>query len=585
MPEEVLLSPGVLAIENDQSFVTQQPVQAGAAIIGPTVKGPVGIPTLVTTYSDYRNIFGELFTSGSQNYSYFTSISAYNYFNNGGASLLVTRVVSGSSNWAPATSSFISASSHAVGSPYNTSPFILETISEGRIMNSTSTQNLDGTLPSGSSDNLRWQIVSPDTASGTFSLLIRRGDDSTINPTILETWGPLSLDPYSSNYIEKRIGNQIETIAQDGSDYYLQLTGSYINNSAYVRVKQVNQSTPNYLDNSGNPKPQFTGSIPIAVSGTFGAAVGSNTPSGVGYYYENINDNLAGNLSQGIPATEYEVPIYLLSNKDAYKFNFITAPGVIYDFTTNNYDDIVNRLIEMCSNNGNSMAVIDTMGYNQQVSLVVGSVALLNTSYAATYWPWVKTIDPGTAQQVWVPASTMIPGVYAFNDSVAKPWYAPAGVNRGVMANVISAERYLTQNNRDTLYRANINPIATLSSGVTVFGQKTLQKKASALDRVNVRRLLIELKNYITQISDTLVFEQNTAATRNTFLQQVNPYLSSVQQQQGLYDYQVIMDETNNTPEVIDNNQLVGEIYLQPTKTAEFIYLTFNVLPTGVSFE
>jgi len=585
MPEEVLLSPGVLAIENDQSFVTQQPVQAGAAIIGPTVKGPVGIPTLVTTYSDYRNIFGELFTSGSQNYSYFTSISAYNYFNNGGASLLVTRVVSGSSNWAPATSSFISASSHAVGSPYNTSPFILETISEGRIMNSTSTQNLDGTLPSGSSDNLRWQIVSPDTASGTFSLLIRRGDDSTINPTILETWGPLSLDPYSSNYIEKRIGNQIETIAQDGSDYYLQLTGSYINNSAYVRVKQVNQPTPNYLDNSGNPKPQFTGSIPIAVSGTFGAAVGSNTPSGVGYYYENINDNLAGNLSQGIPATEYEVPIYLLSNKDAYKFNFITAPGVIYDFTTNNYDDIVNRLIEMCSNNGNSMAVIDTMGYNQQVSLVVGSVALLNTSYAATYWPWVKTIDPGTAQQVWVPASTMIPGVYAFNDSVAKPWYAPAGVNRGVMANVISAERYLTQNNRDTLYRANINPIATLSSGVTVFGQKTLQKKASALDRVNVRRLLIELKNYITQISDTLVFEQNTAATRNTFLQQVNPYLSSVQQQQGLYDYQVIMDETNNTPEVIDNNQLVGEIYLQPTKTAEFIYLTFNVLPTGVSFE
>jgi phage tail sheath protein FI len=322
----------------------------------------------------------------------------------------------------------------------------------------------------------------------------------------------------------------------------------------------------------------------ICSAGT-SAAVGSNTPSGVGYYYENINDNLAGNLSQGIPATEYEVPIYLLSNKDAYKFNFITAPGVIYDFTTNNYDDIVNRLIEMCSNNGNSMAVIDTMGYNQQVSLVVGSVALLNTSYAATYWPWVKTIDPGTAQQVWVPASTMIPGVYAFNDSVAKPWYAPAGVNRGVMANVISAERYLTQNNRDTLYRANINPIATLSSGVTVFGQKTLQKKASALDRVNVRRLLIELKNYITQISDTLVFEQNTAATRNTFLQQVNPYLSSVQQQQGLYDYQVIMDETNNTPEVIDNNQLVGEIYLQPTKTAEFIYLTFNVLPTGVSFE
>ena len=111
-----------------------------------------------------------------------------------------------------------------------------------------------------------------------------------------------------------------------------------------------------------------------------------------------------------------------------------------------------------------------------------------------------------------------------------------------------------------------------------------MQKKASALDRVNVRRLLIALKNYISQIADNLVFEANTIATRNNFLAQVNPYLESVQQRQGLYAFKVVMDESNNTPDVIDRNQLIGQIYLQPTKTAEFIYLDFNILPTGATF-
>lgn len=231
------------------------------------------------------------------------------------------------------------------------------------------------------------------------------------------------------------------------------------------------------------------------------------------------------------------------------------------------------------------MVVLDVAEYGENILTVVQNAIALDNSYAATYWPWTQTLDPNSGQQVWVPASTMIPGVYMFNDNSSEPWYAPAGINRGTMPTVIRAERYLSQTNRDTLYEGNVNPIATFpNTGVTVFGQKTLQKKASALDRVNVRRLLIELKNYISQIADTLVFEQNTAATRNNFLLQVNPYLSSVQQRNGLYSFNVIMDESNNTPTVIDNNQLVGAIYLQPTKTAEFIYLTFNILPTGVSF-
>ena len=570
---ETILSPGVVTNENDQSFITQQPIEAGAAIIGPTVKGPVERPTIVTTYSEYVNTFGTSLISGSQDYTYFTSISAYNYFNNGGTSLLVNRVTSGS--FTPATSSFISGSDGTLGTIFN-----LETISEGIIMNSDSTENADGSIPSGSLDNVRWQIVSPNTSSGTFTLLIRRGDDDRISPVVLETWDNLSLDPTEPNYIEKIIGNQTTTIATDGSDTYIQSSGTHQNQSRYVRVSQVNKRTPYYLDNSGDPVTAYTSSIPISSSGSFGSAIGSNISTTEGKYYDAITDT----NTQGLVASDYTQTINLLTNKDEYQFKYISTPGLVRDFAS--HASVVNSLITKCQERGDTMAIVDMLDYNANISEVVSEASTVNSSYAATYWPWLQTLDPNTGQQVWVPASTMMPSIYAFTDSISEPWVAPAGINRGTLSTVIKAERFLTQGNRDTLYEANINPIATFpNSGVTVFGQKTLQKKKSALDRVNVRRLLIELKSTIKQIADALVFEQNTVATRNDFVSQVNPYLSSVQQRQGLYTYRVVMDETNNTPTVIDNNQLVGAIYLQPVKTVEFIVLDFNVTQTGVTFE
>jgi hypothetical protein len=576
---ETIVSPGVLAIENDQSFVTQQPVQAGAAIIGPAVKGKVGIPTIVTSYTDYLNKFGATFLSGSNTYTYFTSIAAYNYFNNGGASLLVTRVVTGS--FTVASSSFISASAHAAGSPYNTDVFTLETISKGEIMNSTGPTGSVGTLLSGSADNFRWQITSANTSSGTFYLLVRQGNDTNISPSILETWGPLSLDPYSNDYIEKVIGNQVENVASDNGEFYIQLSGSYPNNSSYVRVKTINQPTPNYFDNVGNPKAEFTGSIPLNNSGSFGSATGKNVVAGGNAYYEAI---ISATNIQGLNASNYTQSISLLANKDAFKYNVLVAPGLMSDMGGVAFSAITS-MNTIAQNRGDMMVVFDSSKYNSQINSVLTNTVGYDTSYAATYWPWVKTIDPSTANQVWVPASTLIPGVYAFNDNVAAPWFAPAGINRGILTTAIQAERVLTQGNRDTLYQANINPIATYpNTGVVVFGQKTLQKKKSSLDRINVRRLLIELKSYISQVADTFVFEQNDTVTRNNFLSIINPYLASVQQQQGLTAFQVIMDESNNPPSVVDNNQLVGQIYLQPTRTAEFILLDFNILPTGATF-
>jgi phage tail sheath protein FI len=569
---ETLVSPGVLARENDSSFVTQGPVTVGAAIIGPTVKGPVEIPTVVTSYSDYTSKFGTTLTSASNEYTYFTSIAAYNYFNNGGESLLVSRVVSGS---------FTSATSYnednkpEISGSDGTGSLVLKTISEGVIMNSSSSLDSSGSLESGSSDNIRWEITNPSTSSGTFDLLVRRGDDNTNNRIVLETWTGLSLDPKSDNYVARVIGDQVENFNGNTSDPQVTITGSYRNASRYIYVSQVLRPTPDYFDNNGIAKTIYTGYIPAAQSGSFGNAAG-DVIGGAKFY-----DNIEANNAQGIGSSSYDGMIALLSNQDDYVYNAIFTPGLYNEGQTSQCTNLINNT----QVRGDALFVLDLVDYGSSITNVVGQAASRNTSYAASYYPWLQVIDPDTGAMVWVPASTMIAGVYAYNDAVSEPWFAPAGINRGGLSQVIRAERKLSQSNRDTLYTNKVNPIATFpGTGVVVYGQKTLQTRASALDRVNVRRLLIQLKSYISQVAQNLVFEQNTIATRNNFLAQVNPYLESVQQRQGLYAFKVIMDDTNNTADVIDRNQLIGQIYIQPTKTAEFIYLDFNILPTGATF-
>lgn len=573
---ETLISPGYIAIENDASFVAKKPIVVGAAVMGPTVKGPT-IPTIVSTWSEYVNVYGTTFQSGSsanlQTYSFLTSIAAYNYFANGGTSLLVGRVTSGT--FAPATSSLIKTGS---GQTTGTSPFILQTISQGTIMNTGTTETTGNVLVSGSSDNVRWQIVNANTSSGTFDLLIRQGSDSRLQPVILEAWTGLTLDPFSSNYISKVIGDTIPTLVTDtDGTKYIQYSGSYANKSNYIVVKQVNFTTPNYFNSNGQiTLNSYTASIPLNQSGSFNGGLGSIL-TGTGKYYENISNT----DTQGLVEANYTDMVGLFANKDEYKYNILLTPGLYY----HDYSGIMNTIISNIENRGDAIYVADLTAYGKTKNDATADALSINSSYAASYWPWVQIMEPSTGQLVWSPASTVIGGVYAYNDVVSAPWFAPAGINRGGLSTVVRAERKLSQSDRDTLYSNKVNPITTFpGEGIVVYGQKTLQARASALDRVNVRRLLIALKDKIGNIANNLVFEQNTIATRNNFLSQVNPYLTSVQQGQGLYAFKVTMDDTNNTPDVIDRNELIGVIYLQPTKTAEFVYLNFNITPTGVTF-
>jgi phage tail sheath protein FI len=567
------VSPGVAISEIDNTYLTGQPIQAGAAIIGPTVKGPVETPTLVTSYSDFITKFGETFISGGQSYSYLTSIAAYNYFNYGGNSLLVARVVTESANWTGAQSTTISNYLNATSAS-----FVLETISEGVIMNNSGSNTLgnSGSLNSGSADNIRWEITNSNTGSGTFNILVRRGNDTESNKTVLEAWNNLTLDPNSNRYISLVIGDQI--LNYNSTTNQMELSGTYPNMSQYIRVKSVSNPTPNYFDANGIAINAYTASIPQNGSGSAGGSFTSATGT------VNSNITVYNNIStntQGLIGASYNNMIALLGNAEAYQFNLLFTPGLLNDTHTAQVTNIITNTIAR----GDSMYVMDLGIYGTTVTGAIVQAQTRDTSYAASYFPWVRIIDPATGKQVWVPASTVIPGVYAFNDKVSAPWFAPAGINRGGLNTVLQAELKLTQGNRDALYSNNINPIATLpKQGVVVYGQKTLQKSQSALDRVNVRRLMIELKSYIRQIADTVVFEQNTIQTRNSFIARVTPFLEGIQQKQGLYAYKVVMDDTNNGPAVIDQNQLIGQIYIQPTRTAEFISLDFILMPTGAEF-
>jgi len=575
---EKIISPGVFQNESDQSLVQRGIQGTATAIVGPTVKGIPFVPTYVTSYTEFASIYGETFKSGSYYYEYLTSIAAKEYFQNGGNTLLVTRITNGSGS----VSTYASASVLNISSSLytgSTNAFTLETLAWGDTMNNVSTLS-SGSLPSGSSVNVRWEITNVNTGSGTFGLAVRQGNDNDAQKNYIETWPNLSLDPSLPNYISRVIGDAKYVWTYNSTDgtSYIQQTGSYNNASKYIRVATVNPQVDS-IDNNGAYKASYVSSLPSLGSGSIGGAFQGGVAATTLAGGQAMNELISATNIQGYTPADYLTAFNLLANRDEYQFNVLLAPGVTLASSA------ASTMISVVEGRGDAIAIIDNGVYGTAVTTAAINAAGQSSNYSATYYPWVQLYSSNLGKVVWAPPSTVMGGVLAFNDQVGAEWFAPAGLNRGGVPNVLKAERRLSQSDRDTLYAANVNPLATFpGEGVVVFGQKTLQRRATSLDRVNVRRLLIALKYYIGSVSRNLVFEQNTNVTRNRFLAQVNPYMESVVQRQGLYAYKVVMDDTNNTADVIDRNQLIGQIYVQPTKTAEFIILNFNILPTGATF-
>ncbi len=276
----------------------------------------------------------------------------------------------------------------------------------------------------------------------------------------------------------------------------------------------------------------------------------------------------------------YLTGIQTFANPEAVNINVFTTPGInFYDHTS-----LTQQAIDMVeTDRADSLYIINSRN-SESADVVISELdaADLDSNYSATYWPWIQIKDADSGTNLYVPPTCEVVRNVALTDNVAYPWFSVAGYSRGLV-NSVKAYKKLTLDERDDLYQARINPIATFSdTGTIIWGNKTLQVKESALDRINVRRLLLRARKLISAVAVRLLFEQNDEQVRNEFLRLVNPILESIKKERGLTDFRVTV---SNDPEDIDANTLRGKIYIKPTRSLEFIDVEFIITPTGASFE
>jgi hypothetical protein len=630
---------------------------SGAFLLSGSEFGWVSSSINSTAVNDLSDVFGEAPIVGANNKPAYT----YVFFENSGSLL--------SAN--PATSITVKtlvAQDYTEGVSVASTPYV-------------KSQNISGvrydlfrfhTLGHGDVYNTKFKVgISNVKAAGedgatdysTFTVTVRSYSDTDKRKVVYETFNNVNLDPASSNYIARRIGDRYITLNQDGK---ITENGDYQNRSKYIRVEIVAQGSypisaapfghgayENPIVTAANDASKVpavvyqTGSVvntsssPIYFAGFDFESPGikidnnqylkalpasSQTGANTSFAFDsqlaflmtgslssdmvkrqfvlafqggydgmnptvpkNIGTDMTGQNTQGFDCSNgassgtvsYFKAINAVSNPDEYDINLVVTPGIVRSL----HPAVTTKVIDMVEDRQDCFYIADFSEANSDIADTTLQSNSVDSNYVATYYPWVKTIDNNNNKIMSVPPSVLMPGVFAANDRLAAEWFAPAGLNRGGITGAISVLNRLTHSERDTLYENKVNPIAAFpGQGIVAFGQKTLQDKASALDRINVRRLLITVKKFIASTSRYLLFEQNTTTTRNRFLNTVNPYFEAIQQRQGLYAFKVVMDETNNTPDVIDRNVLAGQIFLQPAKTAEFIVIDFNILPTGASF-
>jgi len=482
------------------------------------------------------------------------------------------------------------------------------------------------------------------TSYSTFDVQVRAWNDLDRAPSIIEQYTGVTLNPEAPNYIAKVIGDVYLTY--DELQGKVIQNGDFPNVSNYIRVEvsapvstgtlqaQVvpngyeavyetiagfstyrlpaavainsNSSSLTYsgFDYSNADNLNYLNPIP------FEAVVGNNTAFTLpandnkfvlpfqggndGMNYVNIKKvgadiatdgtNVFGfDLSSAGAAgyVSYKKALDILSNNEEYKFDLMVLPGVIEQY----HGAVTSYAQSTAEERTDCVYLRDLAGVNTPIAAAINVAAGLDSSYSAVYYPWVKVKDLGSSKDILVPPSVVVPEAYAYSDSVSAEWFAPAGLNRGILG-VIDTRVRLSKPERDALYQARINPIAKFpNTGVVIWGQKTLQVRDTALNRINVRRLLIALREYISDVAKFFVFENNTVETRNKLVNQIVPYMETVQARQGLYAFRVQIDENLNTNDVIDRNQLVGKIYVSPAKSIEFILLEFNITSTGAIFQ
>jgi len=388
-------------------------------------------------------------------------------------------------------------------------------------------------------------------------------------------------------------GNSVPKTSQTQEAYYW--SGSY--KQGYALASTGSNSYKDTLDGEWN---QFT--IPM-FGGFNGTDIRETQP------FNNYYSQATPTIYNSYKYNSVQQAIDSVSDPELVECNLMSAPGI---GTTTKAIGLTNHMLDTCQRRADVMAVIDIeSGYqpppdrsskgndydtDNRGKAKTAATSMrsrqINNSYGAAYYPWIQVRDADSGVSFFAPPSLAALGTYAYSQAKSEVWFAPAGFNRGGLTDgaagipVIGVTERLTSKNRDRLYENNINPIASFpAEGLVVFGQKTLQASRSALDRVNVRRLMIHVKKAISRVSARLLFDPNTQVTWDRFTGQVVPFLDSVKTRLGLEDYKVVLDTTTTTPDLVDRNIMYAKIFLKPTRAIEFIAIDFIITNTGASFE
>ena len=583
-----MLSPGVYVNESDLSDYVSEMSTCVIGMVGGARRGPVGIPTLLTTQEQAIGIFGEPVEG---EYGMYSVLAALTH----ASQVYYTRVVR----------SGIKASAGVVG----TDKVLYYAKNTGE-------------------DSNGYIIEQSAELEGIFNIVIKNPEGE-----VVESYDGVSLKNSDDRYVEAVV-NSASTIVQVDVQY----TGT-IKDSTFTLSGGAGSGKYAKAGVKGQDKITFQ-------SKTFdsdlnGCTIVMSTPDTFGYFDISINDGdtvieswdslvldedsdrfaeyvinrssnrvicsvdtndsikyeektlaftggddgIDGITADDIIGGSTGGGIMSFSNPEAVNVDVITTPGW-------SDDKVIRECLSMCESRGDCIYIIDApfgLSAQEVMSWSNGTGSYTHkgydSSYGALYWPWLKVADTFTKKDIWLPPSGFVAAQYAYNDSVGYPWTAPAGLDRGVLSKPIGLELSPTKGERDAVYgnRNIVNPIINLlTNGIVIWGQKTTQRKPSALDRVNVRRLMNYIKKTINESLRYFVFEQNDSSTWERLVLTIEPKLSSIKTARGIYDYKMSISPDESD---IENNRMPIKVYVKPTKTAEFIPIGFNVMPYNASFD
>lgn len=537
------ISPGVVIRELDFSQYAERVTSSIFGVVGVAQKGPVNKVTTVTNEQQLISTFGKPYNMTSGNYTIAKSVvHAGIHYLRFGNQLKVVRISEGDGV----------ASSYTFNDD-NTDPAIIVTAIY-----------LDDDDPNGYVNNTGlW--------GNNIKIRIEEGSLVDYAGTGGSDAGYFKLTVLYDDIVQEVFDNLIVAIGDDPTKLDVNYIETRINGvSQYIKA----------VDQDNNRPSDTAAGTDVALAG------GDNA--------DDVDDADYGGTITGTQRTGLKI----FRDTDLVDVNILACPGVnnIVAAGPAESRSVELELISVCEARGDCIAILDPP-FGKDVDTVQNfanatggtySGNSFNSSHAALYWSWIKYSDSYTSTHVWTPPSGWLAGVYAYNDRVTDPWYAPAGLNRGLLKSALAIEYSPNLGERDKLYGTNqvVNPIVNFPyDGITVWGQKTTQRSASSLNRVNVRRMLLYAEKVIASSVRYLLFEPNESNTWRRFKGLIQPVLDGIKSRRGLYDFRVICDETTNTAELINQNQMRGLLLLQPMKTAEIITVDFVLLATGASFE